>query len=73
MLMQVLESAARAVFHASWQAAILVLVVLVAGPLVPRMPSGAKSGLWLIVLAVGLSHAPQVARVLRSAPRMSLA
>ena len=46
-----LESALRTVFHASWQAAILVLVVLVAGRLVPRMPAGAKSGLWLIVLA----------------------
>jgi beta-lactamase regulating signal transducer with metallopeptidase domain len=46
-----LESLLRTVVHASWQAAILVLVVLVAGRLVPRMPAGAKSGLWLIVLA----------------------
>ncbi len=46
-----LESALCAVVHASWQAAILVLVVLVASRLVPRMPAGAKSGLWLIVLA----------------------
>jgi beta-lactamase regulating signal transducer with metallopeptidase domain len=46
-----LESAARAVFHASWQAAVLAMIVLVATRLVPRMPAGARSGLWLIVLA----------------------
>lgn len=47
---QSLETAARAIFHASWQATILAIVVLFICRVVPRLPASARSWLWLIVL-----------------------
>jgi len=47
---QYLESAARATFHASWQAAILAVIVLAICRAFPQLPAAARSWLWLIVL-----------------------
>jgi beta-lactamase regulating signal transducer with metallopeptidase domain len=50
MLMQSLESAAQAVFHASWQAAILGLLVLIICLAFRRIPAAARCWLWMVVL-----------------------
>ena len=51
MAAQLLESTAGALFHASWQAGILAVVVLIVCRAFSRMPAAARSWLWLIVLA----------------------
>jgi beta-lactamase regulating signal transducer with metallopeptidase domain len=50
MSMQFLESAARSVFHASWQAAILGLLVLVVCRAFRRISATARCSLWMVVL-----------------------
>ncbi len=50
MLMQSLESAARAIFHASWQTAVLGLLVLVVCRGFSRIPASVRCGLWMVVL-----------------------
>lgn len=50
MLIEPLESAAPAVFHASWQAAVLGLLVLVICGACRRIPAKARCWLWMVVL-----------------------
>ena len=50
MSMQFLESAARSVFHASWQAAILGLLVFLVCRAFRRIPAATRCWLWMVVL-----------------------
>jgi beta-lactamase regulating signal transducer with metallopeptidase domain len=50
MFADLLEMTVRVVFHASWQAALLAIVVVVTCRALPRIPATLRSCLWLIVL-----------------------
>jgi bla regulator protein BlaR1 len=57
MALHFLESTARSVFHASWQAAVLAVVVLLICRALPRVPAAVRCCLWTIVLVRFLAPA----------------
>jgi beta-lactamase regulating signal transducer with metallopeptidase domain len=47
---RLLESAALSVFHATWQAGLLAIVIALVCRIVPRLPAAARSWMWIVVL-----------------------